>query len=41
MSGNLSKQYIKNYIIRFANGKVGGAEAAKIRQALLNYSQEE
>jgi len=41
MSGNLNKQYIKNYVIRFANGKVDKVEAAKIWKVLLNYSQEE
>lgn len=41
MSGNLNKQYIENYVIRFVSGKVDEAEAAKILRALLNYSREE
>jgi hypothetical protein len=40
MSGNLNKQYIKNYVIRFVNGKVDEVEAAKILKVLLNYSRE-
>ena len=41
MSGNLNKEYIKNYVVRFVNGKVSKGEITKIRRVLLNYNQEE